>query len=94
MTMMDNRTRQTLADVLNESTRAREEYPEFRTNTHHDWLRAAMEELGECSKTIHNGGMTKPEMLKLRTEIVQLAATALNWAATADFSETSPGHRA
>ena len=86
--------RNTLEQAQAEAGRAKGIYPELAENTHHDWLRAASEELGECSKTIHNGGMTEAEMQHLRGEIVQLAATALNWAAHADFSPTSPGQRA
>ena len=84
----------TQAEALAHSRQAREKYPEHPRNTHHDWLRAATEELGECSKTIHNGGMTQEEMYQLREEVLQLAATALNWADCADFSPTKPGQRA
>ena len=84
----------TLARALAETERARRMYTEHTDNTHHDWLRAAAEELGECSKTIHNGGMSQEEMDHLKSEILQLAATALNWADTADFSPTVPGQRA
>lgn len=69
-------------------------YPEHPDNTHHDWLRVAAEELGECSKAIHNGGTTQKEMDHLQEEVLQLAATALNWADCADFSPTKPGQRA
>ena len=87
-------SRATLAQSRAEADRARRKYPEHTANTHHDWLRAATEELGECSKTIHNGGMTQDEMDHLREEVLQLAATALNWADAADFSPTEPGQRA
>ena len=84
----------TLTEAQGHAKLARIKYPEYRENTHHDWLRAAAEELGECSKTIHNGGMTQEEMDHLREEILQLGATALNWADSADFSPTQPGQRA
>ena len=84
----------TVAAAQDHAKLARIKYPEYRENTHHDWLRAAAEELGECSKTIHNGGMTQEEMDHLREEILQLGATALNWADSADFSPTEPGQRA
>ena len=77
-----------------EAMTAREKYQEHPRNTHHDWLRAATEELGECSKVIHNDGMTQEEMNHLRHEILQLAGTAMNWADCADFSPTKPGQRA
>lgn len=84
----------TLAEAQRQAQLARAKYPEYTKNTHHDWLRAATEELGECSKTIHNGGMSQQEMDHLREEVLQLAATALNWADSADFSPTQPGQRA
>ena len=83
----------TLNALIAEVRRAREKYPEHTQNTHHDWLRAAAEELGECAKTIHNGGMSQKDMKHLRQEILQLAATALNWADRGDFSPTQPGQR-
>lgn len=84
---------ETLRLARTEAARARAKYPEHPDNTHHDWLRAAMEELGECSRTIHNGGMTQEEMDHLRSEVIQLAATALNWATHAAFEPTAPGQR-
>lgn len=84
----------TLALVRAEALRARAKYPEHPENTHHDWLRAAAEELGKCSRTIHNGGMTQAEMNQLRAEVIQLSATALNWAECARFSPTEEGDRA
>ena len=83
----------TLAALRAELRHAREKYREHTQNTHHDWLRAASEELGECSKTMHNGGMSQEEMDHLREEILQLATTALNWADRGDFSPTHPGQR-
>ena len=82
-----------LTQVRDKAARAREKYPEHPDNTHHDWLRAAMEELGECSRIIHNGGMSQAEMDRLRQEVIQLSATALNWAAHGCFSPTAPGQR-
>ena len=87
-------TATTQAEARAEAMAAREKYKEHPHNTHHDWLRAATEELGECSKVIHNGGMTQQEMDDLRHEILQLAGTAMNWADCADFSPTKPGQRA
>lgn len=52
-----------------------------------------MEELDECSRTIHNGGMTQAEIAHLQEGIIQLAATALNRATYGDFTPTEPGTR-
>ena len=56
----------TVLSTRAEARRARRKYPEYPQNSQHDWLRDAMEELGECSRTIHNDGMPAGDMAHLR----------------------------
>lgn len=80
------------AKVKSETWRQKLAYPECRENSHQTWLRVTLEELGECAKVIHLDGMTQAELKKLEKEIVQVAASCLNWIQTrlrGDASETN-----
>ena len=70
------------AQVKTETWRQKLAYPECAENSHQTWLRVAMEELGECAKSMNLDGMTQAEFKKLEREIIQTAATCINWIQT------------